>query len=74
MTNQELIETYVASLRSLEKRHAQLQKQIRVYDKRIALLEEEMDEIWEIIVTLKKHEQGDKYGWRSRGVSAVSYR
>lgn len=39
MTNREMIEEYLQALTGLEKRHEQLTKQIRVYDKRIVLLE-----------------------------------
>lgn len=70
MTNREMIEEYLMALRSLEKRHQELVAQIKVYDKRIALLEEEMDEIWEVIAALKKHEEGKKYGWRGSSISA----
>lgn len=70
MTVDEMIEEYMQALRKLEQRHKQLQEQIKVYDKRIALLEEEMDEIWEVIAMLKKHKDGKTYGWRSRGISA----
>ena len=66
MTNREMIEEYLQALTGLEKRHEQLTKQIRVYDKRIVLLEEEIDEIWEVIAALKKYEEG----WHGNGVSA----
>ncbi len=74
MTNKQMIDEYMAALRSLEKRHKELLEQIKVYDKRIALLEEEMDEIWEVIAALKKHEEGKKYGWRGSGISAGGHR
>ena len=70
VTNREMIEEYLQALSGLEKRHEQLTKQIRVYDKRIVLLEEEIDEIWEVIAALKKYEEGDRYGWHGNGVSA----
>ncbi len=70
MTNQEMIKEYYEALRKLQKRHDELQAEIRVYDKRIVLLEEEIDEIYEVIAALKKHEKGAKYGWRGNGVSA----
>ncbi len=74
MTNEEMIQEYLKTLRGLEKRHAELKAKMTVYDKRIALLEEEMDEIWEVIAALKKHGEGKKYGWRGRGISAGGYR
>ncbi len=70
MTNQEMIKEYYEALRKLQKRHEELQAEIRVYDKRVVLLEEEIDEIYEVIAALKKHEKGAKYGWRGNGVSA----
>lgn len=74
MSNAEMIEEYYAALQKLEKRHEELRAEKSVYDKRIALLEEEMDEIWEVIATLKKHEKGAAYGWRGNGISAGYYR
>ena len=70
MTNAEMIEEYYAALRKLEKRHEELRMEKNLYDKRIALLEEEIDEIWEVIATLKKHEKGAAYGWRGNSISA----
>lgn len=74
MTVDEMIEEYMKTLTRLEQRHAELQTQIKVYDKRVALLEEEMDEIWEVIAALRRHKEGKKYGWRSRSTSAVGGR
>ena len=71
MSDEQLIEEYKKTLCALEKRHAQLKKQITVYDRRITLLEEEIDEVWEVIAALRKHGEGDKYGWRGNGVSAA---
>jgi prefoldin subunit 5 len=74
MNNPEMMQEYLASLKLLEKRHAELKAQATVYDKRIALIEEEMDELWEVIAALRKHEERDKYGWRGNCVSARDYR
>ncbi len=74
MTTKQMIEEYYDALHKLQKRHAQLQEEIRVYDKRVVLLEEEIDEIYEVIAALKKHEKGAKYGWRGNGFSAGYYR
>ena len=70
MTNKELIEEYKKTLQALCKRHEELVEKITVYDKRIVLLEEEIDEVWEIIAALRKHEEWMKYGRRGRGISA----
>lgn len=70
MTNGEMIAQYFAALHQLEARHARLVSEMQVYDKRVALLEEEMDEIWEVIAALRRHEKGALYGWRGNGVSA----
>lgn len=43
----ELMEIYRQSLLGLQKRHEELANQRHFFDKRVALLEEEMDEIWE---------------------------
>ncbi len=43
----ELMEVYRQSLLGLQKRHEELTNQRHFFDKRVALLEEEMDEIWE---------------------------
>lgn len=71
MTTAEMIKEYMAALQKLESRHSELVAEIQVYDKRIVLLEEEMDEIWEVIAALKKHQGEPKYGRRSSGVSAA---
>ena len=71
MTVEEMIEEYMEALRKLEDRHRELTAAIQVYDKRIVLLEEEMDEIWEVIAALKKQQGDAKYGRRSSGVSAT---
>ncbi len=71
MTTDEIIEEYMAALRKLESRHRELSAAIQVYDKRIVLLEEEMDEIWEVIAALRKQQGAPKYGRRSSGVPAA---
>ncbi len=45
----ELIEVYRQSLAGLQKRYDELTEQRLSFDKRTALLEEEMDELWEAI-------------------------
>ena len=45
----ELIEVYRQSLTALQKRYDELTEQRLFSDKRTALLEEEMDELWEAI-------------------------
>lgn len=74
MTTDEMIAEYMAALQKLESRHRELSAAIQVYDKRIVLLEEEMDEIWEVIAALKKQQGAPKYGRRSSGVSAAGGR
>lgn len=71
MTTDEMITEYMAALQKLENRHGELSAAIQVYDKRIVLLEEEMDEIWEVIAALKKQQGAPKYGRRSSGVAAA---
>ena len=71
MTVDEMIAEYMAALKKLEGRHRELSAAIQVYDKRIVLLEEEMDEIWEVIAALRKQQGELKYGRRSSGVSAA---
>ncbi len=51
----ELIEQYKQSLRQLQQRHQQLTGQIHTYDKRVALLEEEMDEICEALAMMRPY-------------------
>ena len=45
----EVIEVYRQSLRALQQRYDELTEQRLFFDKRTALLEEEMDELWEAI-------------------------
>ncbi len=52
-----LLETYQKSLQSLRERHARLSKEITVYDKRVALLEEEMDELCEVMRMMRRYVQ-----------------
>ena len=51
----ELMEVYKQSLRQLEQRHARLTKEIHLYDKRVALLEEEMDELCEVMRMMRPY-------------------
>jgi len=51
----ELYEEYQRSLELLRKRHEQLTGEIRVYDKRVALLEEEMDELCEAMTMMRRY-------------------
>ena len=71
MTNQEMIKEYYEALRKLQKRHDELQAEIRVYDKRIVLLEEEIDEIYEVIAALKKL-QAHSQPMRNQNTAAAS--
>ena len=41
----ELLDVYKQSIRQLEQRHEKLTREISLYDKRVALLEEEIDEL-----------------------------
>jgi prefoldin subunit 5 len=70
MTNEQMMEEYMKTLQALVKRHGELVEQITVYDKRVALLEEEIDEVWEVIATLRKHKEGWKYGRRTSNLPA----
>ena len=54
----ELMEVYKESLRKLQERHAKLVSEIHVYDKRVALLEEEMDELNETMAMMRRHLEG----------------
>ena len=51
----ELLKVYEESLRKLQERHAKLLGEIHVYDKRVALLEEEMDELCEAMCMMRRH-------------------
>ena len=54
----ELYEQYKWSLDLLRARHEKLSKEIRVYDKRVALLEEEMDELCEAMTMMRPYLEG----------------
>ncbi|MBQ9860601.1 MAG: hypothetical protein IJO76_08030 [Clostridia bacterium] len=54
----ELIEVYRQSIRRLEERHAQLTKEKSIYDKRVALLEEEIDELYEAMTMMRPYLEG----------------
>ena len=51
----ELIKVYEESLQKLNERHAKLLSEIHVYDKRVALLEEEMDELCEAMSMMRRY-------------------
>ena len=51
----QLYEEYERALELLRKRHAELTKEMRVYDKRVALLEEEMDEMCEVMCMMRRY-------------------
>ena len=54
----ELYEEYKRSLALLRSRHEKLTKEMRVYDKRVALLEEEMDELCEAMTMMRPYLRG----------------
>ena len=54
----ELYEVYKDNIRCLERRHEQLTKKITVYDKRVALLEEEIDELYEALTMMRRYLEG----------------
>ena len=54
----ELLEVYKESLRKLQERHTRLLSEIHVYDKRVALLEEEIDELYETMTMMRRHLEG----------------
>ena len=51
----ELMEVYRQSLAGLQKRYDELMEQRLFFDKRTALLEEEMDELWEAMHMMEPH-------------------
>ncbi len=54
----ELIEVYKQSIRQLEQRRDRLTKEKHIYDKRVALLEEEIDELYEAIRMMRPYLEG----------------
>lgn len=54
----ELYEVYKQSLRKLEERYEKLTGEKRVYDKRVALLEEEIDELYEAMTMMRPYLEG----------------
>ena len=54
----ELIKVYEESLAKLRQRHEKLLQEIHVYDKRVALLEEEMDELCEAMSMMRRYLEG----------------
>lgn len=51
----ELYEQYKQSLKQLQQRHQELTGRIHTYDKRVALLEEEMDELCEAMAMMRPY-------------------
>jgi chromosome segregation ATPase len=51
----ELYEEYKRSLSLLRQRHEKLSGEIKMYDKRVALLEEEMDELCEAMSMMRPY-------------------
>ena len=51
----ELMNVYRQSIRQLEKRHKELTDKASLYDKRVALLEEEIDELYEAMSMMRRH-------------------
>ena len=54
----ELYEEYTRSLALLRARHERLSGEIKVYDKRVALVEEEMDELCEAMAMMRPYVEG----------------
>ena len=54
----DLIKVYEEALEQLRQRHQKLLGEIHVYDKRVALLEEEMDELCEAMCMMRRHLEG----------------
>ena len=52
---QELMQVYKDSFEKLRVRHEQLTQEILTYDKRVALLEEEMDELQEVMCMMRPY-------------------
>ena len=51
----QLYKEYERALELLRKRHKELTQEMRVYDKRVALLEEEMDEMCEVMCMMRRY-------------------
>ncbi len=51
----ELMRVYKESFEKLRVRHEQLTQEILTYDKRVALLEEEMDELQEVMRMIRPY-------------------
>ena len=51
----QLYKEYERSLELLRGRHEELTREKRVYDRRVALLEEEMDELCEVMCMMRRH-------------------
>ena len=63
----ELMEVYKESLRKLQERHAKLVQEIHVYDKRVALLEEEMERVVTLSVPLTAQAHWGKNWLEAKG-------
>lgn len=55
-----LLQVYEEALRKLRERHDELTRQRVLYDKRVLLLEEEMDEIVEVMCMLRRYVRADE--------------
>lgn len=51
----ELMKVYEQSLKLLQQRHEELTRERVFYDKRVALLEEEMDELQEVMCMMRPY-------------------
>ena len=51
----ELMQVYVESFERLKQRHEELMQERVFYDKRVALLEEEMDELQEVMCMMRPY-------------------
>lgn len=49
------MDVYKRSIQQLQQRHEKLTKEISLYDKRVALLEEEIDELYEAMSMMRRH-------------------
>ena len=54
----EIMQVYKESFEKLRRRHEELTRERIVYDKRVALLEEEMDELQEVMCMLRPYVTG----------------
>ncbi len=54
----ELMQVYKESFEKLRQRHEELTRERSTYDKRVALLEEEMDELQEVMCMMRHYLSG----------------